>query len=936
MKQKILPSRRVGGGFIAVFLFLIFILVTVQSGYSQKMAEIAGQVYDSDTEDYLPGANIMLDGTTLGASSDRDGLYRIINVPPGTYRLVTTYIGYENFSTEVTVNTGERRVIQDIALKPGFVKGEEVVVVGERQGQVKALNIQKTADNIKNVVAQEQMQRFPDLNTAEVIQRLPAVSVERDQGEARYILIRGTEPRLSNTTVNGSKLAAPEDEGRFIGLDVISANQLSEVVVTKTLTPDMDGEAIGGSVNLVTKSAFDYDKQVFHVVAGGGYGNLRGRPSYQADLTYANRFGANKNIGLTLSGSFYGFNRGSENNELEWGSVDDINDNEIMWALQTLDLRDYWRVERNRVGGLGALEYRMSQGNTLYLRGVYNFRRDTESRHRFRIRPDKGDYVSIDEITGAAMDRSLRDRTEDQTIYNIAAGGEHLLANLGINYEVAYNYGEESKPNERIYTFELDEDPDLMLDLSDTDIPQYQITNLAEGYQFDPSHYVLDEIEHSDQKTTDKNWMGQLNVKYPFMLGQNRSEFKLGGRGHWKVHNARDYVTFYSWEGPDDVLLTNYVSGDENNDFLDGDYTIGPMPDYKSLGDFYDANVGGLLEGEYSHEDSDPASYKAKENIYGVYGMLTINMRDLLLMGGLRQEFTKTNYTGNEVVFDTSGDFQSTTRVEKEENYTHLLPNLQLRYRITPRSNLRLAYTKSLARPNFIDLVPFQLILRGDEEIERGNPALKTTTSNNFDILAEHYMQGIGVLSGGFFYKKLSDIIYSRHYEETEGAYAGFEIYQPVNGKSANLYGFEVNWQQQFTFFPGFWSGFGIYANYTYTHSKADLADRDDTVLPGQAGNVGNFALAYEKYGFQARVSMAYFGKYISIIGDTSEDDIYYDHNLRIDFSANQQINRYLQIYLQLVNLTNTPLRYYIGNTNRPIQREFYSWWMNAGLRLNL
>jgi TonB-dependent receptor len=316
--------------------------------------------------------------------------------------------------------------------------------------------------------------------------------------------------------------------------------------------------------------------------------------------------------------------------------------------------------------------------------------------------------------------------------------------------------------------------------------------------------------------------------------------------------------------------------------------------------------------------------------------MLTVNMGKTLLVGGLRGEFTKTNYNGNEVVFDENGDFQSTTRVEKEEDYSHLLPNIQLRYSFTPRSNLRLAYTGSLARPNFIDLVPFQLIFREDEEIERGNPTLKTTTSNNFDILAEHYMQGIGILSGGFFYKKLSDIIYPSVVEETSGPYAGYEVYQPVNGNSANLYGVEVNWQQQFTFFPGFWSGFGIYANYTYTHSKADLTGRDDTVLPGQAGNVSNFALAYEKYGFQARVSLAYFGKYISIIGETSEEDIYYDNNLRIDFSANQQINRYIQVYLQLVNLTNTPLRYYIGNTNRPIQREFYSWWMNAGLRLTM
>jgi TonB-dependent receptor len=197
-------------------------------------------------------------------------------------------------------------------------------------------------------------------------------------------------------------------------------------------------------------------------------------------------------------------------------------------------------------------------------------------------------------------------------------------------------------------------------------------------------------------------------------------------------------------------------------------------------------------------------------------------------------------------------------------------------------------------------------------------------------------MHGIGILSGGVFYKSLKDIIYLSTFEEAGGPYDGFEVTQPVNGDKATLLGVEVNWQQQFTFLPGFWSGFGIYANYTYTDSKADLTGRDDTVLPGQAGNVGNFALTYEKYGFQGRLSFAYYGEYIYEVGETPEEDIYYDKNLRIDFNASQQITRNLQAYLQFVNLSDTPLRYYIGDTNRPIQREFYSWWTQLGLRFNL
>ncbi|UCF63844.1 MAG: carboxypeptidase-like regulatory domain-containing protein, partial [bacterium] len=490
MKVKFPKANGMGVWFSSGVLILIFLISISPSVEAQANGEIAGRVFDAATDDYLPGANIMLEGTTYGASSDRDGLFRILNVPPGTYTLVTSYIGYESFTVEVTLPEGTKRIIQDIPLNLGYVTGEEVVVTGERQGQAKALSIQKTAPNIKNVVAQEQMQRFPDLNTAEVIQRLPAISIERDQGEGRYILIRGTEPRLSSTTINGSKVATPEDEGRFVGLDVISANQLASIEVTKALTPDMDGDAIGGAVNLVTKSAFDYDKRVLDIVAGGGYGALRGRPSYQGDLTFADRFGENRNIGVTFSGSFHSFDRGSENNELEWGSEETVGGQEIPWALQTLDLRDYWNVNRDRIGVSGTLEYRLNPNNQFYLRGMYNNRKDTETRHRYRIRPDRGDYNSETDISGAGIDRSLRARTETQIIYNFSGGGEHQFSKLGVNYEAAYNYGEEGKPKELISTFELDEDVDLTLDLSDTDTPGFTVTNLASGYEVNSDNYV--------------------------------------------------------------------------------------------------------------------------------------------------------------------------------------------------------------------------------------------------------------------------------------------------------------------------------------------------------------------------------------------------------------------------------------------------------------
>jgi TonB-dependent receptor len=261
---------------------------------------------------------------------------------------------------------------------------------------------------------------------------------------------------------------------------------------------------------------------------------------------------------------------------------------------------------------------------------------------------------------------------------------------------------------------------------------------------------------------------------------------------------------------------------------------------------------------------------------------------------------------------------------------------IHLRYKLSPQTNFRAAFTNGIARPNYYDLVPYRIVFEEDEEMAIGNPTIKPTTAYSFDLMLEHYFEGIGIVSGGVFYKGLSDIIFESVYEEVGGQYDGYEVYQSVNGGSATLFGFEINWQQQLSFLPGFLNGLGIFANYTYTTSNADLPGRDDANLPGQAGNVGNIALSYQKYGFSAQLSLNYHSKYIDIVGEDGENDIYYDDHIQLDFSANQQILSGLSAYVQILNLTDAPLRYYIGDTKRPIQREFYSWWVQAGFKFNL
>ena len=914
--------------------FLLIIIVAPGIVQAQETGKIVGTVSDADRNEFLPGANIFLDGTSFGAASDRQGEFVIFKVPPGTYTLKVTYVGYEEYSAEVTVPTEGGYVGHDVGMTVAYLQTDDIVVEGLREGQAKALNQQKTAANIKNIVSQEQMQRFPDLNTAEVLQRVPAISITRDQGEGRYVLIRGTEARLNAMSVNGERIASPENEERYVGLDVISTNQVASIEVTKALTPDMDADAIGGSVNMITKSAFDFDRPKLFISAGAGYGDLRGEPLYQGDLSYSNRFGGNKEWGYTINGNFYDSNRGSDNNEMEWGNVDDVNDNELPWALEELQLRDY-TVNRFRYGLSGNLEFRPTDTDRFFINGMYNRRDDEELRQRFTL--GAGDFNSATDISEGAVERDLKDRLETQIIYNVMAGGKNDFDSWGIDYTIAYSYAKEEKPDEIDPAFELDEDADYLLDLSDTDIPQYQITNLASGYEMDAGNFVLDKIDYEQNLATHSNIMGSVNLKFPYSFAGAPAELKVGGK-YYQISKERDNKVWeYGWEGDDDVLMSQLSAGDSKSEHLGGDYNpFGPLVDSKKSRDFFWANKDGLLEGELDYESTYGEKYKVDESITGLYAMTTHTVSDWLFLLGLRYEMERYDFNAYELIYNEDGDFDSFTPTKGDGEENHILPNLQIRYRLTPQSNLRLAFTSTLARPNYYDKVPYFIVFREDEEILSGNPELKSTTAYNYDIFGEHYFQGLGILSGGFFYKSLDKIIYKQTIEQTGGAYDGYEKTVPVNGKAGWLYGFEIAWNQQFTFLPDFWNGFGMYVNYTYTKSEAELADGRISALPGQASNVANIALVYEKYGFLGRVSMNYHGNFIEEVGEDADNDIVYDDHIQWDFSASQRVYDGIRLYLEVVNMNDAALRYYIGKTNRPIAREFYSWWAHFGVKYEM
>ncbi|HMA61268.1 MAG TPA: TonB-dependent receptor [bacterium] len=916
----------------SLVLLSICVLVSVDFLYAKDTGVIQGRVVDANSGEYLPGANVVCENIQAGCASDKSGRIYISNLPFGTHKITATYIGYKKFSTEITLSEENPKLNMNIEMEPEQIRMGEILVTGMRVGQTRALNEQKSSEKIVNVVNEEQIGLFPDVNTAEALQRVPGIALARDQGEGRYALVRGTSSRLNSTTINGASVSTPESDMRALALDVMSADALESIEVTKAITPDMSGASIGGSINLNTKSALDYPGKILKSSLKGGFNEMSGKGVYQADLTYGDQFGENNNIGLLLNGSFNRTNRASENNEMDWGYYEDQN----FWAPEEMELRHY-EIVRDRLTLSANMDYQPNDKSHFYFNTLYNYYSDVEHSRRQNMEADE-DLTSQTHIPVAVFGTELKDRTQNQTMTNFSAGGEHKWSGLELDYSIAYSYADEQEPDKLTIEYEMDEEPAVNLDLSDRDNPKWNLEGLASGYNWDPKNYALDKIAADTTKTTDQTYSGQINFKLPYFIGDRRASAKFGLKEEYKSKDREETVWEYGYEGDGDFLLSEFPD-DLSGKILDGNYSAPLSPQPQDIRDwFVDKRGGPLLESEINYEDSYVADYDASENVFAYYGMTTVHMGNVMLLGGFRHELTKFDYTGYDIVFDEEGDFDGTSENSNTENFSHILPMMHVKYSPSKNTNLRAAVTTGIARPDYETLVPFRLIIREDEEIEAGNPELVPTTSINFDLLGEHYLKGIGLLSGGIFAKRMDKIIfpYQEEIVDPGSEYNGWDRETWVQGETADLYGFEVHWQQQLTFLPGLLSNFGLYMNYTYTTSSATVGEREDLPLAGQAENVANFALSYQQGGFNGRVSMNYNGAHLSELGEEEAEDIYYDEHIQWDLSANQQLTDQLQFFIQAINMNNSYLRYYKGVINRPIQREFYSWWMTAGVKFNL
>ena len=414
------------------FLLLIVILTFNLFANAQKTTGIiSGKITDSETNFSLPGATIRLEGGNKYTYSNQNGEFEFLNIPEGNYQVEITYIGYEKQTQEVKVEAGKNTNIT-FALTTTTNELETVVVIGDRlRGQAKALNKQKSNQNITNVISSDQTGRFPDANIGDALKRVQGITMQNDQGEARNIIIRGLAPNLNSVTLNGDRIPSAEGDNRNVQMDLIPADMISTIEVNKTLTSDMDADAIGGSVNLITRATPNGER--ISATLAGGYGPIREKGNYTAGFVYGNRYLDNK-LGVVFSASYFNNVFGSDNVEAVW-----VKDDFENVYIEEYDIRKY-DVQRVRNSFAFATDYKFNNNNSIYLNAMYNLRDDRENRYRARYRGIDPIYDANDEIIGFEGDvrrqtkggidnnKNKKTRLERQIVQNYSIGGEHLLS----------------------------------------------------------------------------------------------------------------------------------------------------------------------------------------------------------------------------------------------------------------------------------------------------------------------------------------------------------------------------------------------------------------------------------------------------------------------------------------------------------------------------
>lgn len=895
-----------------------------------KYGVFCGHVVDTEANT-LPGATVMIKDLQTGTVSDVNGFYRVTGLKAGKYVVKVSYVGYAPSEFTIEIKPGVT-LSKKITLNEG-AELQEVVVGGSFSGQLKALNSQRKKMGVVNVVSADQVGKFPDSNIGDALKRISGINVQYDQGEARFGQVRGTSADLSSVTVNGNRLPSAEGDVRNVQLDLIPSDMIQTIEVNKVVTADMDADAIGGSINLITKNT--PLRQTMSATVGSGWNFISNKPQLNLGLTYGNRFFDNK-LGVMAALSYQNAPAGSDNVEFEYDR-DEQTGRVFLAQAQT---RQYY-VTRQRQSYSLSLDYDLNANHHFSFKSIYNRRHDWENRYRISYKGLDNPSTATATIQTKAGDASNRNaRLELQQTMDFSLGGDHQWNLLNMKWNVSLAKASEDRPEER-YMAIKGKGTELHVAEEGERFP-YVTGQLS----YDKGKWSLNELTNSNQTISETDRKARLDFTLPLSSGKWGTELKLGAKYMHKSKErstvVNDYADAYSDQHGTDYM--NHLTTQVRNGFMPGSR-------YQRFSFIDKAYIGHLnfatLTGDRLWEESS-GNYTASEGITAAY--FRINQRlgkahNLVL--GLRMEHTGIAYQGVNWTKDAKKVESITPTEERRNSYTNWLPSVLYKWEVNDNLMFRASYTQTIARPKYVALVPNVYLDLKDSKVTVGNPQLKPTLSHNIDLFVDRYFKGIGQLSAGIFYKRINNFIVEQRTSGTFEAYPDVdfsEITRSVNGGNANLFGAELAFQRSLDFISPVLRNLTFYGNYTFTHSRVShfnfegRENEQGLSLPGSPQHSANASLAYERGGLSVRLSYNHASSFIDEMGKHASLDRYYDAVNYLDANASYTFGKQTKftIFAEAGNLLNQPLRYYQGEKQRTMQVEYYGVRLAGGVKINL
>jgi TonB-dependent receptor len=980
-------------------LYIILIVSSCSSVIYGQTGRVTAFVQD-EIEGNLPGVSIRVAGQNLGAVTNLDGRFLLQNIPFGKHELLITYIGYANKTISVEVSETSLLDLGTIQLSPNGALGEVLITGQMQEGESKAINMMLQSERLMTVVSAEGIAKMPDKNAAEALQRIVGVAMERDQGEGRFVSFRGTPSDWSSALVNGDRLPVADEESktRALNFDILPANMVEYMIFSKSITPELEGDAIGGSANFITRKppqARFIEAQIgggFNTQARGGIGSL--------SLLYGNR-SRNKKWAFISGLSWYNRDWGTDNFQLFFNS-------NYNHAITRFELRDYLG-NRDTKGFNAAVEYSPSKGHTLQIKTLFGRMRDDEYNRKVMFAYNTGVGQSI-------KLQSIHNKLITQLAGGAINGNHRLTSRLNATWKLAsyhnqFNYGNvpyqnQNDPRNGYFVVEFEKNVQytdfLYLDENNQQTDEFNaverfklldIDSPVEGYGDNyqniqptwrdyPAFFEKDTLfllsrtytETNQTKESDPivanldlNWAvsNSLKLKGGFKYRYKTGERKVGLSIWDRNTQAFPFIPYRDFETE---------SAPPNGGFLEelgkpyGDYS------FKFLSKSAQANfLQGLGEG-LIYQPFSPltpyfqqfvgSSYRYRESVTAGYIQADVKLwPGWQMLAGLRTEYTQPRVSADTVLLGVTIQDAQLKPVESGASYFAFLPMLNVKWEVGKAWNLRLAATRSFRRPNFNEFKPGQAAIDYTNfDLIYGNPALKPSYSLNFDVGSEWYFGLQGMASVGLFYKQITDHIYTA-FESSNLSGAGIsndfqipggiisKIYQ--NAPTAYVAGFEAVWNRKFNFLKGKWRNLGLSANYAHSESSMRIEARSSAQpLPRQSKHLLNIALFYEGPKLRCRLGLNRRSPFLAelnlfavtdpnsgkpvVVHQDNDFDMFVGVTEALDASIQWRLKGAWSVFAEVNNLTNTPYTLYRGRKERPVKTEYYGQRSQIGLRFSM